>query len=71
MHASHKKTLKRRQKNVFTSRFNENKCDGESLLSLSNNVCFEIARINKVIHNFFIFKIDDDEYEHVIIGPNL
>ena len=34
MQASHKKTLKRCQKNVFTSYFNENNCDGESLLSL-------------------------------------
>ena len=33
-----KLTLKRRQKNVFTSYFNENKYDGESLLSLSDNV---------------------------------
>ena len=38
MQASHKKTLKRRQKNVFTSYCNENKCDGESLLSLFDNV---------------------------------
>ena len=38
MQASHKKTLKWRQKNVFTSYFNENKCDGASLLSLFDNV---------------------------------
>ena len=40
MQACHKTTLKRRQKNVFTSYFNENKCDGKSLLSLFDNMYF-------------------------------
>ena len=33
-------TIHVRQKNVFTSYFNENKCDGESLVSLSDNVYY-------------------------------
>ena len=64
MQASHKNTLKQRQKNMFTSYFNENKCDGASLLSLFDNVYFIFGIVFIWIVKD-VYTVDLPNFEHV------